>query len=387
MGSHLRIGFVSTQDATDVTSWSGIPFQILTEMQRQNVDLKVLSPLHSKSKYLLAPARLIASARGKSVTFDHFRVVLEDYSRQIDAFVRNQAIDVVFCPSTIPITLLNCSKPIVTWTDAIFHSMPKYYGSAFTNLTDSGIRRGRWQEETALRNCTIAAFASNWALNEARRIIDGSKSRFLPFGSSLPVNHRAEDVSGWASNKRSSRKGRCELLFVGANWERKGGAMAVETAQFLNDSGIETILRIVGSAPPQEVPKFVELLGFVNKGSKSGQEKLVELFQSADVFILPTKAEAAGIVFAEASSYGLPSVTYATGGVTDYVLDRVNGICLKPGEPASRFAEEIRKLIESPKEYVDYSMRAFSEYETRLNWQNSVSKLLEFCRQSALLQH
>lgn len=381
--SILRIGFVSIQDATDVKSWSGIPFQVLKHMRNLGVDVEVFSPLHSKAKYLIAPAKLAARARGKSVTLDHFRIVLQDYARQIDVFVKRHAIDVIFCPSTIPITLLKCSKPIVTWTDAVFHSMHEYYGKTFSNLTDAGVARGKWQEETALRNCQIAAFASHWAMEEASHFTERSKLRILPFGSSLPVTHNAEDVSRWATCKRSNRKNRCELLFVGTSWERKGGAIAVETAALLNDAGIETRLRVVGSKPEGEVPKFVELLGFINKSSESGTQKLIELFRSSDVFILPTWAEAAGIVFAEASSYGLPCVTYATGGVTDYVRHGVNGVCLDPGDAALRFAEEIRKMLGIPAEYESYARRAFEEYKTRLNWDSSVCKLVELCRQCA----
>lgn len=378
----MRIGFVSILDATDVKSWSGIPFQILNHMRKQGVDVRVLSPLRSKTKYLIAPAKLAASTRGKSITLDHFRIVLLDYARQIKAFVQHHDIDVIFCPSTIPVTLLKCNRPIITWTDAVFHSMQQYYGKSFSHLTESGIARGKWQEETALRNCEIAAFASHWAVEEARRFTDGSKLRILPFGSSLPVNHSAEDVSRWASRKRLNRKDRCELLFVGASWERKGGAIAVETAALLNEGGIKTSLRVVGSKPQGEVPEYVELLGFIDKSSESGMQRLVELFRSADVFILPTGAEAAGIVFAEASSYGLPCVTYATGGVAEYVRDGVNGMCLNPADTAVRFAEEIRKMLGNPDEYEAYARRAFDEYRTRLNWDSSVGKLVELARAS-----
>lgn len=352
-------------------------------MRKQGADVQVLSPLYSKAKYLVAPAKLLAGTRGKSVTLDHFRIVLQDYARQINAFVERHAIDVIFCPSTIPVTLLKCNKPIITWTDALFHSMHQYYGKTFSNLTDSAVDRGKWQEETALRNCQIAAFASQWAMDEARHFTHHSKLRILPFGSSLPVNHNAADVSRWASRKRSSRRGRCELLFVGASWERKGGAIAMETAALLNEAGIETCLRVVGSKPVGAVPEFVELLGFIDKSSESGTQKLIELFRSSDVFILPTRAEAAGIVFAEASSYGLPCVTYATGGVTDYVRNGVNGVCLNPGAAALRFAEEIRKMLGSSAEYEVYATQAFEEYRTRLNWDSSVGKLLELCRECA----
>jgi glycosyltransferase involved in cell wall biosynthesis len=277
--------------------------------------------------------------------------------------------------------LLDCGKPIVTWTDAVFHSMNDYYSKAFANMTHSAVRRGKWQEETALRNCSVAAYASTWALEGARRLTGAGKLKVLPFGSSLPVNHDAEDIARFAAEKRATRGRRCELLFVGVNWERKGGAIAVETARLLNEAGIETRLRVVGSQPEGEAPKFVEALGFINKSSETGLQKLIQLFRSADFFILPTKAEAAGIVFSEASSYGLPSLTYATGGVTDYVRSGVNGVCIEAGAPATRFAAEIEKIHATPGEYQRYAVGAFEEYRNRLNWESSVRQLIQICNE------
>jgi glycosyltransferase involved in cell wall biosynthesis len=261
--------------------------------------------------------------------------------------------------------------------------MNDYYAKTFANMTKSAVARGKWQEETALKNCRIAAYASTWAAEGARSFADPTKIRVLPFGSSLPVLHSADDVARLAKEKRATRGKQCELLFVGVNWERKGGSIAVETAKLLNESGIATKLRIVGTQPPGDVPRFVEVLGFINKNSEAGRQQFMELFRSADFFILPTKAEAAGIVFAEASSYGLPSITYATGGVTDYVRNGVNGICIDPGEPSARFADEIRKILESPAEYAGYAARAFQEYKTRLNWESSVLQLVQYCKECA----
>src|SRR5262249_45337180 len=154
------------------------------------------------------------------------------------------------------------------------------------------------------------------------------------------------------------------------DWKRKGGDIAIETAQLLNDAGIDTTLRVVGSHPEGEVPRFVEILGFINKSSDAGEKKLIEIFRGADFLILPTRAEAAGIVFSEASAFGLPSVTYATGGVTDYVRSGVNGICIQPGEPATGFAVAIQKILADPTEYAGYCIRGFNEYKERLNWDN-----------------
>ena len=383
----MRIGFVSLWDAADVTSWSGIPFQVLNEMRAQRADVRVLSPLNSRAKYLATPVRLWEKAHGRSVTLNHFPVVLRDYGRQIEAFVKQQGIDIVFSTSTVPVTMVDCDKPIITWTDAVFHAMQGYYSKAFSKLSAQSIRRGMRQEEMALRNCSLAVFASKWAMEGARRLTDEKKLRVLSFGSSLPVHHTMDDVARWAAEKRKKRRHQCELLFVGVNWERKGGRIAVETARLLNEAGIETKLRVVGSQPDGPVPDFVDVLGFINKSSEAGLRRITELFQSADFFILPTTAEAAGIVFSEASSYGVPSLAYATGGVTDYVQNGVNGFCFESGAGADVFASEVQRVLADPREYEQLSLQAFDEYRNRLNWATSVRRLLEFCKECGRATH
>ena len=377
----MRVGFVSVDDASDATSWSGIPFQILNHLRAQSVDIEVLSPLSSKAKYLVAPAKSIARLRGKTLSLSHYPLVLRSYARQIESAIRKRPVDVIFSTSSIPVTLLQCPQPIVIWTDAVFHSMRDYYGGAFSDLTRGAIKRGEQQEEIALRRCSIAAYASTWAMEAAGRITDPKKLRLLPFGSSLPVRHSAEDVAAMARKKRSGRNGKCELLFVGVDWDRKGGDVAVETARLLNDSGMETVLRVAGPSKLKPVPNFVSWLGFINKNSEEGVQRLIAQFQGADFLILPSKAECSAVVFSEASSYGLPILSYATGGVSDYVRNGVTGFCLQPGTPASAFATRIRELLSSDAEYEAMAVRAFLEYQNRLNWENSVKELIKICKE------
>jgi glycosyltransferase involved in cell wall biosynthesis len=227
----------------------------------------------------------------------------------------------------------------------------------------------------------VAAFASTWALEGARKLTKAEKLRVLPFGSSLPVKHTARDIACQAADKRTRRKNECELLFIGVNWQRKGGAIAVETARLLNENGIRAKLRVAGSQPEGQIPHFVEPLGFINKSSEEGLQKLIDLYRSADFFILPTQAEAAGIVFSEASSFGLPCITYATGGVPEYVRNGVNGFCLEPGAPAARFATEIQRILSDHSEYEALATGGFQEYVQRLNWETSVGHLIRLCAQ------
>jgi glycosyltransferase involved in cell wall biosynthesis len=383
----LRIGFVFIQDAHDATTWSGIPFQVLNQLRAvQGIEVEVFSPLDSRIKYLLAPMKLLAKLRGQSISLDHFPLVQRSYAQQIESLLRSRPVDVIVSMSSIPIALLRCSQPIVVWADAVFHSMFDYYGDTFSNLPKAAVTRGKLQEETALHRCAIAAYASTWALDSAKRIIGGDKVRLLPFGSSIPVRHTERDIADLAKRKRETRNNQCELLFVGVDWERKGGQIAVETARLLNEGGVKTRLRVVGFRPETPLPDYVEVLGFINKNTKDGVERIAALYREADFFILPTKAEAAGVVFCEASSFGLPSFTYATGGVTDYIRNGHNGECLPLESSPAEFATRIRRLLSTPAEYEALCVRAFQEYKNRLNWEKSVGELINYCHELAALE-
>lgn len=382
MQRDLRIGFVSIHDATDIHTWSGIPAHVLASLRKMDVKVELFSPLSERSKYLLAPVKAIAKIRKTNVSLDHYPLVMKSYARQIERAMRAHPVDVIVSTSSVPITALKCPQPIIYWTDAVFHGMYDYYQGAFAGVTPGAVRRAKRQEEAALNNCSVAAYASEWAASTARKLTDPKKVSVLPFGASFDVEHNASDIAQWARRKRRERPRACELLFIGVEWQRKGGAVAMETARILNERGVPTTLTLVGGDPPGPVPQYVRALGFISKSTAEGRQKMESLLRDSDLFILPTVAEAAGIVFCEASAFGLPSLSYATGGVPDYVRDGVNGACLPVGTPAEGFANAAQEMLQDAGRYEALCLGAFNEYSTRLNWDSSVSLLVDLCRRA-----
>lgn len=382
MGRRLRIGFVSIQDARDVEQWSGIPSHVLEAFRKLDVEVQVISPLSQRIKYLFVPAKLMARFTKSKASFDHYPLVMKSYARQITRAIRKQPVDVIVSTSSIPIAYLRCREPIIFWTDAVFHAMFDYYSGAFQGMSASAIKRARLQEETSLTRCSFAAYASTWAANGAKQLTDPDKISVLPFGASVAVEHSKQDVENWTKKKREQRPGSCNLLFVGVDWIRKGGPVAVEVAGILNEQAVPTTLTVVGCRPPDPVPDFVHVLGFISKSTEEGREQLKKLLRQSDFLILPSEAEAAGIVFCEASAFGLPSLSFATGGVPDYVRNGVNGVCLPTGSPAEDFAKAVIETLHSPGMYERLSASAFHEYETRLNWDTSVRSLVSLCHRA-----
>lgn len=86
-------------------------------------------------------------------------------------------------------------------------------------------------------------------------------------------------------------------------------------------------------------------------GKKFGDE-LSEAFLSAAVHVFPVRSiigdpEGFGMVAIEAAAYGVPTVAYSTGGVTDSVADGASGYLVKPGD-VNAFVESTLKLIDDP---------------------------------------
>ena len=379
MENKLRIGFASIEDASSVTSWSGIPLNVLNVLRKiPSIEVEMISPLGQKLKRIYAPFKLQAKISKKSYDWKRERGSLRHFATQIEAAFHERKLDVIFSTSSIPGTLLDPSVPFVFWTDATFPLMVGYYS---TNLLKRTLTAGLRQEETALRRAEFACYSSNWAADSAKKMADPARVKVLPFGPNLPIEHTRADVEGWISERRAVRPKSCTLLFVGIGWERKGGAIAVQAARRLNEAGIATTLRVVGSAPPGPMPSFVEILGFINKREPEGYRRLIDLYRTSDIFILPSRAEAFGVVVSEAAAFGMPALVCATGGLTETVREGKTGFQLPLEDDGTLFAEKATTILRN---YEQFAVNAYAEYQTRLNWETSVNLLVELLHRAVM---
>lgn len=160
-----------------------------------------------------------------------------------------------------------------------------------------------------------------------------------------------------------------KLLLVGTNYVDKGVSIAIDAVRCLNERyGIVARLDVVGvEAMGTENNEYVTFHGRVDQFSKA--EAFGAYFSNADIFILPTHHECAGIVFVEAASFGLPSVSYQTGGVPDYVEDGVSGYLLPEGSASEAFADVIAKRLGTYEQRAQISVSARNFYERALSRQ------------------
>lgn len=128
-----------------------------------------------------------------------------------------------------------------------------------------------------------------------------------------------------------------KILFVGTDWQRKGGPTLLAAFRRLRLQHPQAELEIVGCTPEIDEPD-VKVVGRVPR------EELHRHFTQARVFALPTLLEAFGIVFVEALHFGLPIVGTNIGAVPEMVADGVNGYVVPPGD-ADAVADALIRLF------------------------------------------
>jgi glycosyltransferase involved in cell wall biosynthesis len=135
------------------------------------------------------------------------------------------------------------------------------------------------------------------------------------------------------------------VLFLSRLHVKKRPELLIEAVAALRDDGIATRLLVAGPGEATYVATLKDLVGRLDLagvvdfvGPVGGQDK-IDLYRSADLFVVPTSQENFGIVFVEALASGLPVVA-TTGTDIWQELGATGGaaICDLDNEPAPAVA-------------------------------------------------
>jgi glycosyltransferase involved in cell wall biosynthesis len=114
------------------------------------------------------------------------------------------------------------------------------------------------------------------------------------------------------------------VLFVGRQWDRKGGPVLLEAFRGLRVAIPDARLCVVGSRPPVREPG-VEIVGPINKDSPEGLKQLSSLYRDADLLCLPSRFEPFGIVLVEAMLHGLPCIGTDRWAIPEIIAEGETG--------------------------------------------------------------
>lgn len=356
----INVGVICKENPYDRRPQSGTTFQVFKALSRQN-DLNVFwIPFNDSflSKFWLNFQKLISKALRITMPGDRspLYIRLKEYS--IDKEMLSKA-DVLYCPFT---QLISVEKPTVYMSDALYHSMINYYWKA--DVEARLVKIGDRTQQLVLDHATKIVLPSQWAIDSALGYYHQSQNKvsLAEYGPNIDekdiVPHR------WSYDEH------LHILFLGVDWQRKGGIKAVEACRWLNENGVKSTLHIVGTPNLDERIKeldYVNYIGFLNKNDRKQYECLKGVIAQCHCMLLPTEAECAGIAFCESTANGLPCFSYHTGGIPNYVLNGKNGYLLSMSASGEDFGKKIKDCLVSG-ELERMSKTCLDVYNTVLNW-------------------
>lgn len=354
----------------------------LRALERHVDALEYLGPLHFGVHRPRQAAKWVfyRYLEGKRYLHSRDAGLIGSFGRQLARKLAQSDANVVLsleAPSSQPVAYLDCRQPIVIWSDATFAgTMETHPTLARERLCKESLRDALANERAALTRCRLAVYLSDWAADTAIRHyhLDPAKVRVVPGGANLDAGLEPAEVETVIASRPGNR---CNLLFIAQRWQAKGGELAIEVARALNQSGLPTTLTIVGAPPdaPDALPPFVQLAGVLRKSVPQELARLQTLLRQAHFLILPTRAEAFGFVFCEASAFAVPSLATRVGGVPTAVVDGRNGRLFPLDSGPDPYCAYVDDMLRRPAQYRELARSSFNEHATRLNWDTAAAAM------------
>ena len=174
------------------------------------------------------------------------------------------------------------------------------------------------------------------------------------------TTYAGSNVSHESSNdiKKTFTK---NILFVGVDWERKGGPILIEVFKKILKKHPDASLTIVGSAPKGITIPNCKIIG------KIPVEDLWKYYSSASIFCMPTLREPFGVVFVEAMKYKLPIIANNIGALSDLVKDDFNGYLIH--NDIEGYVEAICKLLNNPEKCMEMGQNGYEFARDNFTWE------------------
>lgn len=220
-------------------------------------------------------------------------------------------------------------------------------------------------------------------LNAEKIIFLGPKYKDILLNSYIPKNKAKEFLNKcdiipngidefWLNNVANSKTLKnmhLNLLVVGTINKNKNAICVARAARYLMNKGYNVKVTLIGEIKDKGYYNRLKNNYFVNILPKMEKEKLIKYYRDADIFVLPSKTETFGLVYAEALSQGIPIIYSKNQGFDGQFDEFEVGLHVK-SDNVREIANAIEKIICN---YEEMSIRCI-KYCKKFDWSNIAEK-------------
>jgi glycosyltransferase involved in cell wall biosynthesis len=206
----------------------------------------------------------------------------------------------------------------------------------------------------------------------------------IELNNTVVINNGVDYEKFQKPGQEKSETGNKIILSVGALKPRKGYHISIPAIVEVKKKYPQTKYYIVGGKPPDLYLKMVEKCGLKENVvffENIPDEKLIELYYQADIFLLPSITEndndfeGFGLVYLEAGACGKPVIGAFGSGAEDAIVDGETGILVLQGD-VQKTAEAILKLLDNP-ELARRMGENGKKRAQQMTWDTQIKKYVE----------
>ncbi len=368
----LNVGFFSAQNYLDRRVFSGTLYKMYQSLDSLPINLMNLGSPHvpevlgiSGKIWRKIKSKVINKPSAENVVDPQFRQVIKEQ-------LQRYSLDVIFAPVACQeMQYLDTDIPIIYASDVTYKLWVETYNLEYSQNQE------QWDSSAILRGKKLV-YSSQWAANSAIEDYGANRENveIVPFGANIDTIPDVEKTLEKCSLNR------CSLLFIGRNWERKGGKLAFDTLTSLLEMGVDADLLVIGCHPPSQYKhERLRVIPDLDKNIPQEREKFNNLLLESHFLIFPTRADCSPIVICEANAYGIPVMTTDVGGIPTIIKNGKNGFMLPLSASGQDYAELIKASFSDAKQYQNLVKDARAEYEARLNWQKWAKRIYEIMQE------
>lgn len=173
------------------------------------------------------------------------------------------------------------------------------------------------------------------------------------------------------------------VLFVGGDFERKGGRTLLDAMSLLRadpevvDRGLSVELHLVTRSAVPARPGV-----HVHNAMTPNSPELIALFHQCDLFALPTRGDCTPLVLAEAATAGLPVISTDVGAINESVLDGNTGFLVEP--TVEGVLQALRPLVLDADLRLRMGANAARHAERTMDAEENANRLLDLAIDQAI---
>lgn len=359
-------------DPYSAKTYSGVPFQLFKEMDKQNLIVERVDGFDRRpADFIFGDywdiSRSIKRLRPTKSSIWRFRTdSRKKLSHRLTQKLKDVEYDVflqIGCgglPNDNSIKVAHVEIPIQYAASEPFFA--DTYG--YSNQPDRKFQDAIAGQKQFFEECDLIWTNTEWTKS---LLIDAgaSDNKIFVFPPCINFDPSIEYIEKEFSTPK--------ILFIGKDWERKGGPLLLETFSLLLENHPDAELTIIGCHPDTMGIKNINALGFINIKEEQGKIIFDEALSKSNIFCVPSNWESTGIVYFEAMQHSLP-VIMLNGQGREQIFSEISFV--SEDAEARSLLRTINKVISNPMVTNEITKQAYNIVMTKYNYRNLVREMI-----------